>query len=496
MCRSDVGVAGLERGGRRRPRSFARRQRAAGDGGGDAECREDDHRRRFETGRDFGAAKESGTEIGTETPQRDPRERVPGCDTGDRTGSAEQGGFGNHHAHEPPARQAERAQQRQLRAAARKRERLRGEHQHATREECHQRQHVEVDAVGPRQARRRGRAFGRWRNDDARRQHRLHAPGQCIDVGARRSAQIDARQAAVRAEQVLRSGDVHDGIARTARARARDAGDAQRYRRAAGEHSDRVAIADAERGRCGGAREQRVAAQRVETITRAGHERRIDLERAKHVDADDRQRLAAGGDDRRDFDDRARDRDAVEARELRIKRLVETGAWSADLQVGLPGKRRESGREFVHRGAIDERDRIAERDARGDREHGKERASACERRCTARNGACDCERRGRHVRGGLRARASWPDDSIDIRVACRSEPVRREAIHDVGGRSGRARMRRQDARGAVRPDRIAQQRDHLPGALGIEIAGGLVGEHERRAVHERACDRDTLQLAP
>jgi hypothetical protein len=110
---------------------------------------------------------------------------VPRGDARDRAGSAEQRRFGDHDAHEPPARQSERAQQRQLRAAARERERLRGEHQHAAGEERHQREHVQVHAVRTRDSRRRGGAFGRRRNDYARRQRGLHAPSQCIDVGAR-----------------------------------------------------------------------------------------------------------------------------------------------------------------------------------------------------------------------------------------------------------------------------------------------------------------------
>ena len=44
-------------------------------------------------------------------------------------------------------------------------------------------------------------------------------------------------------------------------------------------------------------------------------------------------------------------------------------------------------------------------------------------------------------------------------------------------------------------DGVAQQPQHLGARLGVEVAGGLVGEHDRRARDERARDRDALLLA-
>ena len=41
----------------------------------------------------------------------------------------------------------------------------------------------------------------------------------------------------------------------------------------------------------------------------------------------------------------------------------------------------------------------------------------------------------------------------------------------------------------------AQQLEHLGGAVRVQVAGRLVGEHEPRTVDERARDRDALQLA-
>ena len=44
-------------------------------------------------------------------------------------------------------------------------------------------------------------------------------------------------------------------------------------------------------------------------------------------------------------------------------------------------------------------------------------------------------------------------------------------------------------------DPVTQQRQHLLRAVGIEVAGRLVDQHELRPVHERAGDRDPLQFA-
>ena len=65
-----------------------------------------------------------------------------------------------------------------------------------------------------------------------------------------------------------------------------------------------------------------------------------------------------------------------------------------------------------------------------------------------------------------------------------------------------ARRARTDVR-VVRDDdeRVAglvhavEERKHLLARAGVEVAGGLVGEQQGRAVHERARDRDPLALA-
>src|SRR5581483_12484163 len=44
-------------------------------------------------------------------------------------------------------------------------------------------------------------------------------------------------------------------------------------------------------------------------------------------------------------------------------------------------------------------------------------------------------------------------------------------------------------------DLLAQQSQHAVGRVRIEIASGLIGEHEARLVNQRAGDRNALQLA-
>src|SRR4051794_28722937 len=56
-------------------------------------------------------------------------------------------------------------------------------------------------------------------------------------------------------------------------------------------------------------------------------------------------------------------------------------------------------------------------------------------------------------------------------------------------------MRGEDRRGAVGFHFAPEKIEHLARVVRIEIAGGLVGEHELRIADERARNRDALQLA-
>ena len=66
----------------------------------------------------------------------------------------------------------------------------------------------------------------------------------------------------------------------------------------------------------------------------------------------------------------------------------------------------------------------------------------------------------------------------------------------IGERRGRARMRDQDAASLLGAYALAQELDHAGGRRRVEVSGGLVGEDDRRAVHERARDGDTLHSPP
>src|SRR6266542_2225937 len=47
---------------------------------------------------------------------------------------------------------------------------------------------------------------------------------------------------------------------------------------------------------------------------------------------------------------------------------------------------------------------------------------------------------------------------------------------------------------AVRVDRVAHELEDLPAGLGVEVAGGLIGEDDRRLAHESTSDRNALLL--
>ena len=95
---------------------------------------------------------------------------------------------------QPAPRHAQHAQQRELRAPPHDRERLRREHEQAAGEQRNQRQHVEIDPVGPRQAGTRVRSSRRGPfRSDPRRQDRAQPLAQRADVDAGPHPQVDPR---------------------------------------------------------------------------------------------------------------------------------------------------------------------------------------------------------------------------------------------------------------------------------------------------------------
>ena len=97
-----------------------------------------------------------------------------------------------------------------MRATPHKRQHLRGKHQESSGEQRNQRQHIEIQAVGPRQARAAFRIGLRGCH--------VHTGGKLVlqfalerrDNHARLEPQIDTAKLAKAAETPLCSGDVHD----------------------------------------------------------------------------------------------------------------------------------------------------------------------------------------------------------------------------------------------------------------------------------------------
>ena len=183
----------------------------------------------------------------------------------------------------PPRSQAQHAQQRMLAAPARHFQRLRREHQETAGEQRHQREHVQVDAVGARQVgagllhrvQRRHVRAGRQQRGDLRA-HRLA-------VGARREAQVDAVQLAQPPEAPLRGGDVGERRD-AAQAGADHAGD-DRVRPLA----DRRLFSGFSFRELQSAQRQKnhIRLQQLQPLRRiVGEQRRLDQRRAQRIDAD------------------------------------------------------------------------------------------------------------------------------------------------------------------------------------------------------------------
>src|SRR6185436_19053030 len=67
--------------------------------------------------------------------------------------------------------------------------------------------------------------------------------------------------------------------------------------------------------------------------------------------------------------------------------------------------------------------------------------------------------------------------------------------HDaIGARCELRAVTRDDQRRVTLAAGTAQQLEHVLGGFGVEIAGGLVGQHELRLVNDGPSDRDPLLL--
>ena len=100
----------------------------------------------------------------------------------------------------------------------------------------------------------------------------------------------------------------------------------------------------------------------------------------------------------------------------------------------------------------------------------------------------DGHRRARHRRGEQDAGEGQPAAPHGSR---RPSTQAQDAI---GGAGGRLVVGHEDDRAAV-VGRAAQEPEDRGARLGVEVAGRLVGQHERRVVDQRASDRQALLLA-
>jgi hypothetical protein len=148
--------------------------------------------------------------------------------------------------------------------------------------------------------------------------------------------------------------------------------------------------------------------------------------------------------------------------------------------------------------------RIAERHADGDRHQLYRRAQRVLARIAAdqlREQPQPARRAGARRGGSERRSDRVFTDSTDgparpaPRCARRGAQCALVQLQNAIGRAGGVqRVRDQDAAGADRLDRARQQREHDVGGLRVEVAGGFVGQHERRPVHQRARHRHPLQF--
>ena len=261
------------------------------------------------------------------------REGIPGSEAERRADRADEQPLAEQRRDQRPPRHAERAQQRELGAPPHDRERLRREHEQPAGEERHQREHVQVHAIGARDA---GAAL-----DVGLRPLDLHAGGQLARRGARA-----ARRRRRRGARAGRCGSAGRGdrrppgrrrCRRTPRGRwpprtmpatrnvVSPSATCSRRRSPAATPSHSAAA---------GLRKIASGPQRVEGVGGVGRdELRLHEPRAEDVEPEHPEALAPPDDARVDLDHRARDGDlgqARDARRTRARRSPRAGRRSGD----------------------------------------------------------------------------------------------------------------------------------------------------------------------
>ena len=361
---------------RRQLGRHARRLPATGQRGGQPESAIDQRRAARPLQRRRRSPQHPAAQITAEHLQREHRQ--PRAQRQPQSGAddAQQRRLGQHQ-HQPLAGvHAQHPEQRQLRHPLGHRQRLHRKHQERAREQRHQREHGEVDAVGAREVGHALRRFVRRRGAHGvrqcqRAQHRLA-------VGARLQPQVDPAQLPEPVEVRLRAGQVDHrqwpGVC------ADTAAHRQRHQPVAGLHPQRFAGVHTEQplrrrvqehpvrieqGQPGAVPQRRVRPRQQGGRQRGGHQR---------VLADQFQpALAALGVERIgvQLDHRAGQRDPGLRGDAGVERLVQPAAADgAQFHIRLAVDRAHRLPELGQRRGIDQVHREGQRHAQRDRQQG------------------------------------------------------------------------------------------------------------------------------
>ena len=330
-------------------------------------------------------AERAAAEVAAEHAQRGGRERRAEQQAEQGTERTVQRRLGEQQPLDLAARQAEDAQESELRAPRRHALRLQRVHQERAGEQRHEREHVEVDAVGARQVRHARAGFVGALDEHAGGQ--LPRRGERARVRRAAQLQVDAREPAEAVEPPLCETEIHRRGEAAGTSAGQATGDAQRLRARADLHDELLARRQLPLRERRGRQEHAVVEQREARRAAAGlvgrlvdfrEPRRTEAPAAQRIDAGDRQAAAAqpGRLEDRDVDLQhgAGERHLRVGRDAFEHRLVEALARTDDARVGLAGDLAHRGRELGERGGVDQVHGVAERHAERDRADLHERA--------------------------------------------------------------------------------------------------------------------------
>src|SRR5947209_6267700 len=86
------------------------------------------------------------------------------------------------------------------------------------------------------------------------------------------------------------------------------------------------------------------------------------------------------------------------------------------------------------------------------------------------------------------------DEQAPCQLAERLDALRAQPVAPVAARGRMLRMRGEDGGRTPLPALLSEEREHLPGILGIKVSRRLIGQHEPRLAEEPARERRALQL--